>query len=79
MIQASPIFEPTGLLSSRGHVELIGHVMLGFIETLDRLVLSDLERFPPEPLRATVRALGRTLPGADTKPLSGKGSRAERR
>ncbi|WP_431969997.1 TetR/AcrR family transcriptional regulator [Nocardia sp. bgisy134] len=43
-------------------VELIGHVMLGFIETMGRLVLSDPERFPPEHLRATVRALGRTLP-----------------
>ncbi|MEU2256891.1 TetR/AcrR family transcriptional regulator [Nocardia xishanensis] len=45
-------------------VELLGHVMLGFIETLGRLVLSDPERFPPERLRATVRALKRTLPRA---------------
>ncbi|WP_280261752.1 TetR/AcrR family transcriptional regulator [Nocardia wallacei] len=43
-------------------IELITHVMLGFIETLGRLVLSDPGRFPPERLRSTVRALIRTLP-----------------
>ncbi|RDI45272.1 TetR/AcrR family transcriptional regulator [Nocardia mexicana] len=43
-------------------VELIAHVMLGFVEVLGRLVLSDPGRFPPERLRSTVRALIRTLP-----------------
>lgn len=43
-------------------VELIGHVMIGFTESLGRLVLSDPDRFPPARLRPTVRALLRTLP-----------------
>ncbi|MEU8898817.1 TetR family transcriptional regulator [Nocardia sp. NPDC048505] len=43
-------------------VELVGRVMLGFIESLGRLVLSDPERFPPQVLRSTVHALARTLP-----------------
>lgn len=43
-------------------VELVGRVMLGFVESLGRLVLSDPERFPPQALRSTVRALTRTLP-----------------
>lgn len=46
-------------------VELVGRVLLGFIESLGRLVLSDPERFPPQALRPTVRALTRTLPKAD--------------
>lgn len=43
-------------------VELVGRVMLGFIESLGRLVLSNPERFPPQALRSTVRGLARTLP-----------------
>ncbi|MFF0546344.1 TetR/AcrR family transcriptional regulator [Nocardia thailandica] len=43
-------------------VELIGYVMLGFVEVLARLVIGDPERFPPERLETTVRALVRTLP-----------------
>ncbi|AHH16324.1 putative transcriptional regulator, TetR family [Nocardia nova SH22a] len=42
--------------------ELIGHVMLGFVETLGRMVISDPERFPPDRLQSTVRALIKTLP-----------------
>ncbi|WP_063012461.1 MULTISPECIES: TetR/AcrR family transcriptional regulator [Nocardia] len=42
--------------------ELVGYVMLGFIETLGRMVISDPGRFPPERLQTTVRALARTLP-----------------
>ncbi|MFE2955539.1 TetR/AcrR family transcriptional regulator [Nocardia tengchongensis] len=47
---------------SGADVELVGHVMLGFIEVLGRLVLSDPEKFPPERLETTVRAMMRTLP-----------------
>lgn len=42
--------------------ELVGYVMLGFIEVLGRLVISQPDRFPPERLYSTVRALVRTLP-----------------
>ncbi|WP_336087315.1 TetR/AcrR family transcriptional regulator [Nocardia sp. SSK8] len=44
--------------------ELVGRVLLGFVESLGRLVLSDPERFPPQALRPTVRALTRTLPAS---------------
>lgn len=47
-------------------IELIGNVMLGFIEVLGRLVLSDPQGFPPERLRSTVRALLRTMPSPRT-------------
>ncbi|MFF2551230.1 TetR/AcrR family transcriptional regulator [Nocardia sp. NPDC058058] len=47
---------------SDADTELVGHVLLGFIEVLGRLVLSDPERFPPERLESTVRALANTLP-----------------
>ncbi|MEU0538361.1 TetR/AcrR family transcriptional regulator [Nocardia sp. NPDC005978] len=51
-------------------VELIGTVMLGFVEVLGRMVLSNPAEFPPERLRSTVRALLRTVPqqGADPDP-----------
>ncbi|MEV6278648.1 TetR/AcrR family transcriptional regulator [Nocardia sp. NPDC051832] len=55
-------------------VELVGRVMLGFVESLGRLVLSDPERFPPQALRPTVHALARTLPkGGDGTPVFGTG------
>lgn len=56
-------------------VELIAHVMLGFIEVLGRLILSDHERFPPERLRSTVRALIGTLP---TRPHAAASTRLPR-
>ncbi|MEV0855886.1 TetR/AcrR family transcriptional regulator [Nocardia fluminea] len=43
-------------------VELVGHMMFGFVETLGRMVLSDAHRFPPARLRPAVRSLLRTLP-----------------
>lgn len=46
-------------------VELAGRIMLGFIESLGRLVLSNPDLATPETLRPTVRALTRTLPKDD--------------
>ncbi|GEM30442.1 TetR family transcriptional regulator [Nocardia neocaledoniensis NBRC 108232] len=43
-------------------VELIGHALFGFAETLGRMVLSDPHRFPPDRLRPVVRSLLRTVP-----------------
>ncbi|MEV0336390.1 TetR/AcrR family transcriptional regulator [Nocardia sp. NPDC050717] len=43
-------------------VELIGHALFGFAETLGRMVLSDPRRFPPDRLRPVVRSLLRTVP-----------------
>ncbi|MFI8974373.1 TetR/AcrR family transcriptional regulator [Nocardia asteroides] len=47
-------------------VELTSRVMLGFIESLGRLVLSNPELASPQALRPTARALTRTLPKDDT-------------
>lgn len=45
-------------------VELIGHTLFGFAETLGRMVLSDAQRFPPARLRPVVHSLLRTVPRA---------------
>ncbi|MEU1204168.1 TetR/AcrR family transcriptional regulator [Nocardia sp. NPDC005825] len=45
-------------------LELIGTAMVGFMEVLGRMVLTDPQRFPPERLESTVRSLLRTLPPA---------------
>ncbi len=57
-------------------IELIGTAMLGFIEVLGRMVLSNRQQFPPERLRSTVRALLRTIPRASdsTAPVASEDS-----